>query len=58
MDLYKTSLDKKEKKFESHTNALKEANNPLVVYNSNPSINIKNLDVLDFLRILMKKLGT
>ena len=62
LDLYQAFLDKKGKQIESHTTALKEAstkaNNALVVCNAIPPIDIKNLDVSDFLRILMMKLGT
>ena len=61
MDLFKASLDKKGKKIESHTIALEEdttdANNALVVHNENPSIDIKNLDVLDFFKDPNGKIG-
>ena len=52
MDLYKAYLDKKRKKIESHTAALEKAsietNNALVVYNANPPIDTKNLNVSIF----------
>ena len=45
-------MDKKGNKIESHTAAIEktstEANNALVVYNANPPIDIKNLDVSKF----------
>ena len=51
-DLYKASLDKKGKNIESHATTLEEdttdAHNALVMYNGNPLIDIKNLDVSKF----------
>ena len=51
MNLYKASSDKMRMKIESHIVALEEtsieANNALVMYNANPPIDIKNLDVSD-----------
>ena len=47
MNLYQASLKQNGKKFESHSNALEEANavanNVLVMYNSSAPINIKGL---------------
>ena len=52
VDLYKVLLDKKGKKIEFYATTLKEdttdANNVLVVYNANPPIDIKNLDISNF----------
>ena len=54
VDLYKASLDKMGKKIESHATTLEEdttnAHNALVVYNANPQIDIKNLDISDFFK--------
>ena len=47
-DLYKTSLDKKGKKIESHATTLEEDTTD--VQNANPPIDIKNLDVSDFFK--------
>ena len=51
-NLYKASLDKKGKKIKSHATTLEEdttdAHNALVMYNGNPLIDIKNLDVSKF----------
>ena len=52
VDLYQASLDKKGKQVESYAVVLEEtgveANNALVMYNSTPPIDIKNLDVSEF----------
>ena len=53
MKLYQASLDKKGKQIESHAAALEEnsskANNAFVEYKEIPPIDIKNLDVSNFL---------
>ena len=60
-NLYKTLLDKKGKKIESHATILEEyttdAHNALVVYNANPQIVIKNLDVSNFFKYPNGEIG-
>ena len=60
MDLYQASLEQNGKKFESHSNALEEAdaeeNNALVMYNSNFPINTKGLKNFNFFRTQMRRL--
>ena len=59
-DLYQASLEQNAKKFESHPNALEEANaetnNALVIYNSSAPINTKGLEVFDFFENLDGKI--